>query len=118
MNKFVGYMNLGLLILILIALGVGGVSLEQRSTVLAMVVMLVPMVLTMFSMEAEPRFLRAALLTNAVVILLYLLGTGLAGKQAGGAGSLFLAPFLINIAALVRIWRRVQVQKQEEQYAS
>jgi hypothetical protein len=110
MNKFVGYMNIVLLTAILVTLGVGGVDFEQRARVFSMVLMLVPLVLTMFAMEPEPRFLRVALITNVVVILLYVVGAGLSDSAA-----LFLVPFVINIAALVRVWIRVQDQK-EEQY--
>lgn len=53
MNKFVGLLNIVLLTVILIALGVGNVSFEQRELLLGMVITLVPLTLTMFAMEPE-----------------------------------------------------------------
>jgi hypothetical protein len=103
MNKFVGFMNIVLLTAILIALGVGSVGFEQRATLVGMVMMLVPITLTMFAMEPQARFLYAALIANAAVICLHV-RTG---------PSPFLVPFLINIAALARVWLRVREQRQE-----
>lgn len=105
MNKFVGYMNIVLLTVILLALGVGSVSFEQRELLVGMVMMLVPLTLTMFAMEPQPRCLHAALITNAIVI----------GSVIWGAGANpLLVPFLINMAALVRVWVRVKDQEDEQ----
>jgi len=106
MNKFVGYMNILLLTLILLGLGVGSVSFEQRELLLGMVMMLVPLTLTMFAMEPEPRCLHAALIANAVVICSVVWGVGVTPA---------LIPFLINMAALVRVWIRVK-DREDEQY--
>ncbi|MBM0105906.1 hypothetical protein JM946_14335 [Steroidobacter sp. S1-65] len=106
MNKFVGYMNIVLLTVTLIALVVGSIQFEQRELLVGMVMMLVPLALTMFAMEPQPRCLHAAIIANAVVI----------GSIVWGAGaSPALVPFLINMAALVRVWIRVKDQ-QGEQY--
>jgi len=106
MNKFVGYMNIVLLTLILLGLGVGSVSFEQRELLVGMVLMLVPLTLTMFAMEPEPRLLHAALIANAVVICSIVWGVGVTPA---------LIPFAINMGALVRVWFRVK-GREDEQY--
>lgn len=104
MNKFVGFMNVVLLSLILIGLAIASIGLEQRVTVLGMVLLLVPISLTIIAMEPEARFLHAAFLANAVVVGIGIRATG---------SSMFLLPFLINAVAVARVWFRVREQRQQ-----
>jgi hypothetical protein len=109
MNKFVGFMNIVLLTLILLGLGVGSVMLEERSTLIGMVAMLVPLTLTMFAMEPEARFLYAALFANGLVVGLVFAGAARTGVPP--AVLVFFIPFFINLAALVRVWFRVREER-------
>lgn len=102
MNKFVGFMNVVLLSLLLIGLAVASIGLEQRATVTGMVLLLVPISLAIIAMEPEARFLPAAFLANAVVV-----GFGI---RAPGPPVFFL-PFLINSVAVARVWFRVREQR-------
>jgi hypothetical protein len=104
MNKFVGFMNVVLLSVILISLAVGGVGSWERAMLSGMVVMLVPIALTIFAMEPGARFLYAAFLANAAVV-------GLSAMQSGA--TLFLVPFAINMVAVALIWFRVREERKE-----
>lgn len=106
MNKFVGFMNVVLLSVILMALALGAFDFE-RATVFGLVITLVPVALTIFAMEPEARFLYAAFLANAGVTCLLVVGTGVTP---------LVAPFLINMAAVTRIWFRVREQPHQDRY--
>ena len=109
MNKFVGFMNVVLLSVVLIGLAVASIGLEQRTMVIGMVVMLVPISLTIIAMEPEARFLPAAFLMNAAIVLVGVRGT---------APAVFTLPFLINTVAVARVWFRVREQRRDGATAS
>jgi hypothetical protein len=111
MNKFVGFMNVVLLSVILIGLAITSIGVEQRASVFGMVVMLVPVSLTIIAMEPEARFLLAAFLANAAMVGLGMVTTG---------ATVFLLPFLINAAAVARVWferRDAAPSVYQDQYA-
>jgi hypothetical protein len=74
MNRFLGFMNAVLFAILLLMLLVSGGGIEQRQMVVGTVVAFVPMMLTMFAVEASARLLRTAIAANAVMLALFALG--------------------------------------------
>jgi ATP-dependent protease ClpP protease subunit len=107
MNKILGFMNLVLLTVFLLTLiyGFGFGSGMAREVVVGIVMTFVPITFTMLALEPQARFLRTAMVANAALIVLVILGSWNAGT---GAANVFIVPFAINIAGLIRIWFRIR----------
>lgn len=115
MNKILGFMNVLLMTFIIIVLIVGGGGVEQRFVIIGGALTLVPVTFTMLALEPQARFLRTAIVTNALFIVMYFVG---AGAGPTNPQNLALLPYVLNIAGLTRIWFRLRRERSEAAYAS
>lgn len=110
MNRFLGFMNALLLAGLIVALVVTGGGVEQKAFVLGAAVSFVPIVFTMLACEPAARFLRTAIATNVLLIVVSIIG---ARSASAGAHNVFILPFTINIIGLTVIWFRVRRARRE-----
>lgn len=110
MNKILGFMNLALLTIFLLLLLFGYGAYGQKEVIIGTVVTFIPITFTMLALEPAARFLRTAIVANAVTIALFAFGARAEGASVMNAVT---ACFVLNLAWLIRIWFRIRSEKRE-----
>jgi ATP-dependent protease ClpP protease subunit len=116
MNRFLGFMNALVFALMLLMLIVSGGGVEQKQMIMGTVVSFIPMTLTMFAVEARARFLRTAIVANAMILVLFAIGVR-QQPYFDPRSSVVLVPFVVNIIGLTIIWLRLRRARLDAQYA-
>lgn len=114
MNRFLGFMNAAVFAWFLVLLIVSGGGIEQQQMIVGTVLAFIPMTLTMFAVEARARFLRTAILANAIFVVMSYIGARRLNMDP--RSSVGLAPFVLNIIGLTIIGFRLRRERLDAQY--